>query len=189
MKPIQLASRTAVSIALILLSASVSAQAPPPPRPTVPPVKPKVTPIQPPCRDPAAVYLMSQVVFQRQDAGQIQLTGQVVNRGNAAFVSPPQQARVKILESRPQGGAPIILADKPLDNLPAGHALGIQVRRAWTRNVQFPPTFSLILSYDPDILHDGNPENDDCNMSNNQIDLQGAIIDHEWPNQVLGRPR
>ena len=163
--------------------------APPPPRPSVPPVKPAPTPIQPLCRDPAAVYLMSQVAVQRQDGGTIELTGQVVNRGNADFVSPARQARVQILESRPQGGAPIVQTDMPLDNLPAGHGMTIKARRSWVRNVQFPPTFSLVLSYDPDILHDGNPQNDDCNMSNNQIDLQGAMIDHEWPNRVYGRPR
>lgn len=173
-------------VVLVLASAPAAAQVP---KPTVPSVRPVVTPIQQLCRDPATVVLISRVVSQRRDSGVLDLEGQVVNKGNAAFVSPAVQARVQILESRPHGLPPLVLVDRPLENLPPGHGGVIQVRRAFTRNQQFPPTFSLILSYDPDILHDGNLQNDDCNQSNNRIDLAGSVIDHEWPNPAIARPR
>jgi hypothetical protein len=175
--------------ATVLALSPIAGAAPPPPRPTHSIVKPTPTPKPRTCRDPAAVYLMSRVVVQQPGGGQIEIVGQIVNRGNGAFVSPPMQAHVKIVESRPQGGAPIVRADQPLANLPPGNGVVLRFQRPWTRNVQFPPTFSLVITYDPDILHDSNPENDDCDQSNNQIDLAGAVIDHEWPNQVMGRPR
>lgn len=179
-------ARSRLVLVLVLASAPAAAQVP---KPTVPSVRPVVTPIQPPCRDPATVFLISRVVSQRPDSGVLDLEGQIVNRGNAAFVSPAVQARAQILESRPRGQQPLVLVEVPLENLPPGRGVLLRFRRAFTRNQQFPPTFSLILSYDPDILHDGNPQNDDCNQSNNRIDLAGAVIDHEWPNQVIARPR
>lgn len=173
-------------LVLVLASTPAAAQVP---KPTVPSVRPVVTPIQQVCRDPAAVFLISRVVSQRRESGVLDFEGQIVNKGNAAFVSAAVQARAQILESRPNGLQPLVLVDRPLENLPPGGGVLLQFRRAFTRNQQFPPTFSLILSYDPDILHDGNPQNDDCNQSNNRIDLAGSVIDHEWPRQVIQRPR
>lgn len=181
--------RSLVFAALVASAALAAPQTPKPPVPPGPPVRPVPTPIVRLCRDPAAVFLIARGSPLGPNRAVLDFEGQVVNKGNAAFVSPPQQARAQILESRPQGGAPIVLADKPLDNLAPGRGLVVTVRRAFTRNQQFPPTFSLLLSYDPDILHDGNPENDDCDQSNNRVDLAGAVIDHEWPNMVIARPR
>jgi len=175
--------------ATVLALSSIVGAAPPPPRPTVPAVKPKPTPVPRICPDPAAVAFSSRVVVQQPGGGEIELSGVVHNRGNAAFVSRPGQAEVQILTSRPPGEAPLVLARKALFNLQAAQSISIQFRRAWPRNVQFPPTFSLVISYDPDILFDGNPQNDDCTQANNQMDLAGAVIDHEWPNPVSGRAR
>jgi hypothetical protein len=175
--------------ATVLALSPVLGAAPPPPRPTAPAVKPKPKPIPRTCPDPAVVYLSSRVVANQPGGELIELTGQIINRGNAPFVSRAGQAEVQILVSRPQGAAPLVLARKALVDLPAGHGAPLQVRRAWSRNVQFPPTFSLLISYDPDILQDENLQNDDCTQTNNQVDLAGAVIDHEWPNPVFGRPR
>lgn len=181
------------ALPLLALLASLAPQAvsqvPRTPVPGGPAVRPAPTPIRQICRDPAAASLTSMVTTNQGNAGVLLLQGNIVNRGNAAFVSPAAQARVQILEGRPQGGAPIVLLDQPLTNLQPGHGFLVTARRAFTRNQQFPPTFSLILSYDPDILQDGNPENDDCNSFNNRIDLAGSVIDHEWPRQVVQGPR
>lgn len=179
--------RTLTAIAIALSSIAWGAPAPPPHQ-TVPPVKPGVPPIQRTCPDPAVVYLMSRVVVEQPGGGQIELTGQVVNRGNAPFVSRPGQAEAQILVSRAAGEAPLVLARQALVNLQVGHGGSIQFRRFWPRNVQFPPTFSLVISYDPDILQDGDPKNDDCSQANNRIDLAGSVIDHEWPRLVTQRP-
>lgn len=171
-----------------LASVSVLA-APQPPRPPAPSVRPAPSPIVRLRRDPAVAFLSVHGTSDGRNAAVLEFHGQVVNKGNAAFVSPPAQARVQILESRPQGGAPIVLLDRALDNLAAGAAFVLTARRPYTRNQQFPPTFSLVLSYDPDILHDGNPENDDADSSNNRVDIAGAVIDHEWPQVVVARGR
>ena len=41
---------------------------------------------------------------------------------------------------------------------------------------EFPPDYIVKISYDPDILIDGNPDNDDCNPGNNEVTRSGAGI-------------
>ncbi|MCB9993238.1 MAG: hypothetical protein H6873_06240 [Hyphomicrobiaceae bacterium] len=39
---------------------------------------------------------------------------------------------------------------------------------------EFPATYNAYVAFDPDILLDGNPQNDDCRASNNQASLTTA---------------
>jgi hypothetical protein len=41
---------------------------------------------------------------------------------------------------------------------------------------EFPPSYRLVIAYDPDISNDGNPANDDCNGRNNVQSVTSAQI-------------
>ena len=48
--------------------------------------------------------------------------------------------------------------------------------RNWDTTIEFQNDIILRISYDPDIFIDGNLTNDDANMNNNTLVLQGNAI-------------
>jgi len=153
-----------------------------------PPVVPQEklrTPIPPvikECRDPAAVSLTFQVLSRDRaypTQGRIRLTGVVKNVGNVAFESDPRQASAQLTEQSP-GGRPAIRAQQDIANLAPNATITLTYELAWDTAREFPPTFTLLLSYDPDIYLDANKKNDDCNQNNNKKELTGAAINAGW---------
>jgi len=167
--------------AFLASSAAVTGQVPqaqvpgPKVKPTVPlPVKE--------CRDPAAESLTF-VILSRDAAhpmrGQIRITGVVRNVGNAEFVSDPRQAKAILFET-PQGASPTDRAHQAIARLAPGASLTLTYQTSWDSAREFPPKYTLLVDYDPDIRSDANRKNDDCNANNNRRELTGEQINRGW---------
>lgn len=138
------------------------------------------------CPDPAAVELKFQIVRRdTQFKGRIRITGVVKNIGGKPFLCGPNQAKAYLYEL-PAGVPPAsatggrIVAQKEIRNLPAGASLFLTYERDWNSSSpsegEFPNSYRLLISYDPDIYQDANKNNDDCNQNNNKKDRSGTEI-------------
>lgn len=72
------------------------------------------------------------------------------------------------------------MARREFTSLASGATTTVHFQRAWDASSpaegEFPPTYKLVISYDPDIFIDGNPKNDDCTQRNNQLVRSGQAI-------------
>lgn len=104
---------------------------------------------------------------QRANAdGTIAVTIRVANHSGVDFVSNPGQQAL-VVNGRNGGNS----ATAPFTMLRNGQSV------VWTDTFhpfEFPATYEARVSYDPDILLDGNPQNDDCRSSNNYGELTTA---------------
>ena len=64
-----------------------------------------------------------------------------------------------------RGDGGTIVAQKPITNLAPGASLTLSWERDWNSSSpsegEFPNSYRLLISYDPDIYMDGNDNNDD----------------------------
>jgi len=134
------------------------------------------------CRDPAAQSLTFQVLSRDRDPtkGRVRLTGTIRNLGTVAFVSDPRQVIVSLEQQIPGERRASTLVQRNISNLAAGANLTLVHDLAWDTALEFPATFTLRLSYDPDIYIDANTQNDDCNQNNNTQSLGGEQITRGW---------
>ncbi|MCU0288968.1 MAG: hypothetical protein MUF15_21560, partial [Acidobacteria bacterium] len=147
-------------------------------------VGPKIDHIKPfeLCIDPAAFEIDFDIVRRdSQFQGRIRITGIVKNIGTKAFQSGPNQAAAYLYQLPPaatSGGT--IVAQQQFTKLDVGETLNLIWERDWNSSSpnegEFPYSYRLIISYDPDIYMDANKDNDDCNGSNNQKDRNGSEI-------------
>lgn len=165
-------------VAVVLFTAPAAAQRIPP-RKIPPPRRIPIPVIQ--CRNPAAQSLTFQVLSRglHRTEGRIRITGVVKNVGNAVFESDPRQATAALYET-PAGGRGTIKAQQSIARLEPNATITLNIERDWSTSTEFPPTFTLLISYDPDIYIDGNKNNDDCNQNNNKKELSGAEINRRW---------
>ena len=134
------------------------------------------------CGDPAAQSITFQVISRdagHKTQGRIQITGVVKNVGNAVFESDPKQATVALYET-PAGGRGTVKAQQSISHLEPNAVITLKYETNWSTSVEFPPTFMLLISYDPDIYLDANKKNDDCNQNNNRKELPGSEINRGW---------
>ena len=138
------------------------------------------------CPDPAAESILFTIVRRdSQFRGRIRITGVVKNIGGASFISDPRQAEAQLLEL-PAGVPPAsattgrIVARRAISNLAAGAVLNLSYERDWNSSSpsegEFPNSYRVLITYDPDIYMDENKQNDDCNQSNNKKDRSGTEI-------------
>ena len=106
--------------------------------------------------------------------GTIFLRGTVKNIGGD-FVSGEGQQKVYLTEKYP-GGQSTTVAQKAFTVLSAGAIIELKYSRQWRTSAEFPPEYTLRISYGPDIYLDGNDQNDDKNMNNNSRKITGAQI-------------
>ncbi|HQC38406.1 MAG: hypothetical protein PHX90_03475 [Thermotogota bacterium] len=138
------------------------------------------------CPDIAAVEIVFQII--RRDSpfrGRIRITAVVKNITLKDFSSGPNQA-VALLYQMPSyvpcssatGGT--VLVQKEIRTLAAGATIVLVYERDWDSSSpnegEFPNCYRLMISLDPDIYLDGNPDNDDCSQNNNRVDRSGADI-------------
>lgn len=107
------------------------------------------------------------------------ITGVVKNIGDDYRSATGQQQAT--LYERPLGNLTgTVVAQSAFTNLDAGDSITLTYERDWNRSSpsegEFPPDYVLIISYDPDLLLDGNTANDDTNSSNNQKEENGRDI-------------
>jgi len=116
-----------------------------------------------------------------QFRGRIQVTGVVKNVGDKPFLNKGRPGCAGIyLYAVPMGGQPQLVQKIDMVDLAPGATQTITHQRDWDASSpnegEFPPSFRLAISYDPDIRMDSNPDNDDCNMNNNRIEKSGTEI-------------
>ncbi len=111
--------------------------------------------------------------------GHVNIYGKVKNVGGVAYESGPNQQTALLYEIVP-GAQPRLVARQAFQNVPPGAEVVVRFGRAWNASSpaegEFPPTYQLVIAFDPDIRRDGNPKNDDCNASNDIRERSGAEI-------------
>lgn len=128
------------------------------------------------CRvDPAAVDLKFQVLRRTSRfRGVVQVTALVKNLGRSNYLSGPHQQALYLYEDNR------LVAKREFTTLASGAELSLAYRRNWDASSpaegEFPPTYKLMIAYDPDIAIDGNPNNDDCRLGNNRLQKSGVLI-------------
>jgi hypothetical protein len=175
--------RIATCILLSLFVTSVASAEPP--KPTVPIAPSEKLPLKPwkplvlPCPDLAASIDFSIAYRTSRTSGRVNIVGKVKNVGGVAYESGPNQQTALLYEIVP-GGQPRLVASQALQNLAPGEEITVRFGRTWNASSpaegEFPPSYRLVLSFDPDIRIDGNPKNDDCNRSNDVRERSGAEI-------------
>src|SRR5262245_33899036 len=171
-----------IAAASLFLTSIASADVPKPlpSTPVLPvlPIKPLLLQCQGP--DPAAVSLNFAVSARTtRFAGRVRITGTVKNIGTAPYISGPEQQLVNLYEMVP-GGPSRLVASRRFQNEAINEEITVSYERAWNSSSpaegEFPPTYKLIVTYDPDIRLDGNTKNDDCNGANNARERSGGDI-------------
>ncbi|PSR17114.1 hypothetical protein C8255_14255 [filamentous cyanobacterium CCP3] len=113
-----------------------------------------------------------------QFAGRVQIVGTVTNLGGP-FTSRAGQQQVQLYET-PLGGRSQLVASQDFQNLAPGETIRVNYQRDWKASSpaegEFPPSYQVVISYDPDIAIDGNSHNDDSNLQNNRLERSGAGI-------------
>lgn len=125
--------------------------------------------------DLAAHSLEFEIEKTQEFVGIVTITGIIKNIGDDFRSSEGQQA-VHLLEKPAGSGKSIMLDMLEFTDLDAGETLEVSFQREWYAGMEFPPSFIVRLSYDPDIYIDGNELNDDSNNSNNTLERSGQEI-------------
>ena len=136
------------------------------------------------CIDPAAFEIRFEIVRRvTQFTGRVRITGVVKNIGNAAFSCSPGAVQASAhLYQMPPGAAAggTLVGHTDFSTLAVGGTVMVSYERDWNSSSpsegEFPPSYKLMIVYDPDILLDSNTANDDCNTSNNSRSRSGTEI-------------
>lgn len=104
------------------------------------------------------------------DPDTVRITGVVENKGGGLFDSSAGQQSVQLYEGT------TLLATQEFEDLAAGATVSVTHEMSWNTNNEFPPTFRVLIAYDPDISIDGNDNNDDCATSDNVLERDGSEI-------------
>jgi hypothetical protein len=150
----------------------------------IPPFKPSVKGI-----DPAVTYF--QAVMKRKippHRVEIAIRGVVQNIGNKDFSSGPNQQSVRLVQKTPGVSGEQVLITKKFKNLKSGKKITVEHVMTWTPSIEFPPDYYFRIDYDPDILIDGNANNDDVKMNDNYKMLAGATISNQCRDYLDGKP-
>ncbi len=108
--------------------------------------------------------------------GRVRITGHIRNIGTD-YLSSPGQQQLQLWELVP-GARERLVARRDFQNLPAQGRLSVSYDRTWNAATmrEFPPDYRVVISLDPDIFIDGNPDNDDSNLRNNTHTESGRRI-------------
>lgn len=124
--------------------------------------------VPPSCQqmDPRAKEIEYSLVSRTSEsAGTILVKGVVDNFGLADYLSSPGQQSVQLWADSS------MIVEVPFEDLAVGETVTIEHERIWDANSELPAAvhYMLLVTYDPDIFDDGNPNNDDCQLGNNLI--------------------
>jgi hypothetical protein len=127
--------------------------------------------------DPAAKITVE--IISRDEhghGGRVRITAIAKNVGGADFASGPGQQSVQLWEDVPGVNEKQPVKQQEFQNLARDQKISISIERDWTASTEFPASYEARISYDPDILADGNENNNDCNMNNNKKQTDGTEI-------------
>ncbi len=134
--------------------------------------------------DPAVTALAVKVTKKLTAfEAEIEIIGVVRNIGTEDFRSGNGQQSAQLYEENP-GARPRLVAEKAFSVLKSGEFFVVKYGRRWSTSMEFPPTYRLMLSYDPDIYIDGNKRNDDVNSKNNRKTLTGTVITEQVRKEI-----
>lgn len=105
----------------------------------------------------------------------VKIEGVVSNVGTLNYISNANQQMALLYEQTP-GGTPKLVASKVFRNLAVNATVKFSYTRNWNKADEFPPTYILIIGFDPDIYMDANKNNDDSNAANNKLSKSGTEI-------------
>jgi hypothetical protein len=108
--------------------------------------------------------------------GRVRITAIAKNIGGADYTSGPGQQALQLWEDVPGASERQPIKTQQFQNLARNQEVRVSIERDWTASTEWPASYEARISYDPDILADGNDNNDDCNMNNNTKRLDGARI-------------
>jgi hypothetical protein len=108
-------------------------------------------------------------------SGTVKIEGVVRNAGTSGYTSNLNQQVALLYEQNP-GGTPKLVFTQPFKNLAVNATIKVPYTRKWNKSDEFPPTYTLIISFDPDIYIDGNDNNNDSNTANNKLAKSGEAI-------------
>lgn len=108
-------------------------------------------------------------------SGTVKIEGVVRNAGTSDYTSNANQ-QIALLYEQILGGKTTLVARQPFKDLAVNATVKVSFTRQWDKSQEFPPTYTLIISFDPDIYIDGNNNNDDSNTANNKISKSGEAI-------------
>jgi hypothetical protein len=99
------------------------------------------------------------------------LSAVVKNVGTEAYEGGAGQAQATLREGNR------VIVTRSFTRLAPGQTISMGTTiTGWRTSDEFPPDYTLEISYGPDIRIDGNPKNDDCRMNNNKTVLSGQQI-------------
>lgn len=107
-------------------------------------------------------------------AGRVRISGVVRNVGTVTFQSGARQATAYLFEGRR------VVARQELRRLTPGQEVRLSITRSWSQTNEFPPSYKLLISWDPDIHMDGNPSNDDERRNNDSKVVTGHSMQRTW---------
>jgi hypothetical protein len=109
--------------------------------------------------------------------GTVTITAIVKNVGTVPYVSRAGQQSVQLTKMAPgttSGGTLKANCDFPTLNV--GQEVRCPFTRRWDTAIEFQPSYKAMIVYDPDILLDSNPKNDDANPKNNTATVSWTAI-------------
>jgi hypothetical protein len=142
-----------------------------------PALKPGVPP-RAGCPDPAVTLRVGWPGRNADGTYTFRLLASIVNQGSVPFRSQRRQTHITLNE-----GPRVLLSEvwaspalNTVDLAPGAGASAVALVANWNSRSEFLADFTAQISYDPDIRMDSNPENDDCNASNNIARLSVAEV-------------
>jgi hypothetical protein len=103
----------------------------------------------------------------------VKIEGVVRNIGRLRYTSGANQQSVRLYEQNGGLGTRRLLASRSFQNLAPNATVKVSFTRNWNKSSpaegEFPPTYVLVIGFEPDISIDGNTNNDDSNADNNSF--------------------
>jgi len=132
-----------------------------------------------PTIDLAAEEISFSVDKTSQFSGMATIKGTLTNIADD-YISDQGQQTLFLYERQLGVNQGTIVAQKSFTNLASGDSVEVSFSRAWNASSpaegEFPPEYTILISYDPDIFLDSNKNNDDINNTNNQLMKSGMDI-------------
>lgn len=123
----------------------------------------------------AAEIKFSIVSVKDRFNGTVKIEGVVKNVGRGNYTSGDNQQTVLLYEEVP-GLSPKLVASRNFQNVPVNGTVSVSFTRNWRTSDEFPPSYIIMIVFDPDIYIDGNDNNNDANSANNRITKPGSAI-------------
>ncbi|WP_299443354.1 hypothetical protein [uncultured Aquimarina sp.] len=137
--------------------------------------------------DLEATSITFSIIKDTDLAGTATIKGIITNIGDADFNSSIGQQTINLYQRNLGASAPGDLVETiNFVNIAAGDSLAIRYTRPWNASSpaegEFPPEYRIVLDYDPDIFIDGNDNNDDVDLTNNELTVSGSGINDLFRN-------